>query len=69
MNEHELLLRKNYRLNKPEQLHQKELLHIKLRKNTEIKNTGTCLGDCVICGASCCLDAGHPGPHFCYLHL
>ena len=36
----------------------------KSRKTTSV---GTCLGNCVKCGSSCCLDAGHPGPHFCYL--
>jgi hypothetical protein len=36
-------------------------------KNRKVTATGTCLGDCVKCGASCCMDAGHPGPHFCYL--
>ena len=36
-------------------------------KNRQVTAIGTCLGDCVKCGAPCCMDAGHPGPHFCYL--
>ena len=42
-------------------------LNNRLRVNKSITSTGTCLGECVKCGASCCMDAGHPGPHFCYL--
>lgn len=36
-------------------------------KNIKVVATGTCLSDCVKCGSPCCFDAGHPGPHYCYL--
>lgn len=42
-------------------------LKLESSKTTDVKATGTCLGNCVKCGALCCLDAGHPGPHFCFL--
>jgi len=59
----DLKRKRNIRRNRPKFNFKNNLKNAGLRKNLEIKNTGTCLGNCVICGALCCLDAGHPGPH------
>ncbi len=61
-----LRLKRNIRLDKPEPFQKRKLTGIISIETGAIKDTGTCLGNCVICGASCCLDAGHPGPHYCY---
>ena len=63
----DLKTRRNIRLYKPESFQKRTVIKTMITQTGKIKNTGTCLGDCVICGASCCLDAGHPGPHYCYL--
>jgi len=57
---------KNYP-SKPGFEDQKKSSKTTFSKNIKVVATGTCLGDCVKCGSPCCFDAGHPGPHYCYL--
>jgi len=53
-------------LQKPK-IQRNPIIYYQNDKSKPVKATGTCLGECVKCGASCCMDAGHPGPHFCFL--